>query len=156
MYNQVLNLHPFVQAGIGGVIIGLATWLLLASIGRVAGISGITAVAVFGAKQRIGQSALSSPDRAWRIMFLVGLIIVGALFAKWFGSSSVIAVANQSFLLTIGAGLLVGFGTVLGSGCTSGHGVCGIGRRSLRSTVATLIFMVAGVATTSLMHLLNR
>ncbi len=156
MNNQVFNLHPFVQAGLGGVIIGFAAWLLLASIGRVAGISGIAAAAFFGPNHNPEQPALIKHDRGWRVMFLMGLVVIGTVFAKWFGSPPTSAITNQSLLITIAAGLLVGFGTVMGSGCTSGHGVCGIGRRSWRSTVATLVFMAAGVATTTFTHLLNR
>jgi uncharacterized protein len=156
MNSQVLVLHPFVQSWLGGVIIGFAAWLLLISIGRVAGISGIAASAVFGTSQAEERRFLASPDRAWRVMFLVGLVVVGALFTKWLGTTAGGYPTNQPLLVTMGAGLLVGFGTVIGSGCTSGHGVCGIGRRSLRSTVATLVFMVTGAATTTFVHLLTQ
>jgi uncharacterized protein len=142
MNSPLFDLHPFAQALLGGVIIGFAAWLLLASIGRVAGISGVTATAVFG----------NSADRAWRVMFLVGLIGVGAVFANGLGNSALATSHSQPALMTIAAGLLVGFGTVIGSGCTSGHGVCGIGRRSVRSVVATLVFMATGIAATTLIR----
>ena len=146
MLNIFVSLHPFAQATIGGLIIGLASWLLLAALGRVAGISGIAASALFGGEPNAGAS--------WRWWFLAGLIIVGGL-ASWLLPSRGAAIASQPGLVwTLIAGLLVGFGSVLGSGCTSGHGVCGIGRRSGRSIMATLVFMAAGMATVTITALL--
>jgi uncharacterized protein len=136
--------HPFVQAAIGGVMIGLASWLLLASLGRIAGISGIAASALVPAKHA------AEGETAWRWAFMAGLIGVGALASNYM---HVPVVAARPYSLLILGGVLVGFGTVLGSGCTSGHGVCGIGRRSVRSLVATLVFMGAGVATVFIAHL---
>jgi uncharacterized protein len=136
--------HPFVQAAIGGVMIGLASWLLLASLGRIAGISGIAASALVPAKH------VAEGETAWRWAFMAGLIGVGALASNYM---HVPVVAARPYSLLILGGVLVGFGTVLGSGCTSGHGVCGIGRRSVRSLVATLVFMGAGVATVFIAHL---
>lgn len=130
--------HPFVQALIGGVLIGLASWLLLASLGRVTGISGIVANALSPAK------GAPTHETAWRWAFLMGLVGMGALMASYM---HVPVIATRPYTLLVIAGLLVGFGTVLGSGCTSGHGVCGIGRRSIRSLIATLVFMGAGIAT---------
>lgn len=130
--------HPFLQASVGGILIGLASWLLLASLGRIAGISGIASGAFIPT-----QGALAG-ERAWRWAFIVGLVVVGAT-ATWLFNTPV--VATRPLPLLIVAGLLVGFGTVMGSGCTSGHGVCGLGRRSVRSLVATLVFMGVGVAT---------
>lgn len=127
-------MHPYLQAALGGVLIGLASWLLLASLGRVAGISNIAASAVSRAPSGNG----------WRWAFLLGLIGGGAVFATALGAP---VTAPRQTLLLVGAGLLVGVGTVVGSGCTSGHGVCGLGRRSLRSLVAVLVFMGTGVAT---------
>jgi uncharacterized protein len=144
MENHYLLSHPFAQAAFGGLLIGLASWLLLASLGKVAGISGITASALFEPK---------NSERLWRIMFLVGLIAGGGLASLLWIEPATVAPINTSSLMAAVAGILVGFGTVLGSGCTSGHGVCGIGRRSLRSLVATVIFMVAGIATTTIVHL---
>jgi uncharacterized protein len=130
--------HPFLQAGVGGILIGLASWLLLASMGRVAGVSGIAAGALIPT-----QGALAG-ERAWRWAFVVGLVLVGAAAAAVLNTPTV---ATRPLPLLVVAGMLVGFGTVLGSGCTSGHGVCGLGRRSVRSLVATLVFMGVGAAT---------
>jgi uncharacterized protein len=125
---------PWAAPLLGGLLIGVASWLLLASLGKVAGISGIAS------------SALSEKpsDGAWRWAFLAGLIACGALFAAWL---SVPGIAQRPLPLLIIAGLLVGAGTVIGSGCTSGHGVCGLGRRSLRSLVATCVFMAVAMLT---------
>jgi len=121
----------------GGLLIGLSSMLLLLTLGRIAGVSGI----VWG--------AITDPDRSWRLQFIVGLI-AGTAAIHAFTGKPLPAAADGPILLAVGAGLLVGFGTRLGSGCTSGHGVCGIGRRSVRSIVATLVFMAAGVATVAL------
>ncbi len=130
--------HPFAQAAVGGLLIGLASWLLLASLGRIAGISGIASGALVPAQDA------QTGERAWRWAFVAGLVVVGAAAAALL-QTPVMAVRPLPLLIV--AGLLVGFGTVLGSGCTSGHGVCGLGRRSVRSLVATLTFMGVGVAT---------
>ena len=137
--------HSFVQATIGGVMIGFASWLLLASLGRVAGITGILggALAPF--------NGVPKDERAWRWAFVVGLIGMGAIAAFTLGTPTLST--PRPFPLLILAGLLVGFGTVMGSGCTSGHGVCGIGRRSVRSIVSTVVFMTAGFATVTLVKL---
>lgn len=127
-------MHSWISAALGGVLIGAASWLLLASLGRIAGISGI-ASGVFSAP---------ASDRAWRWAFLAGLVLGGAVFAGWWQPP---AIAARPWPLLAVAGLLVGFGTVLGTGCTSGHGVCGLGRRSLRSLVAVAVFMGCGIAT---------
>ena len=127
-------MHPYLSAALGGILIGLASWLLLAGLGRIAGISGITCSAL----REAGGPAY------WRWAFLLGLILGGALFAQWLPAPELPA---RSPLLIVAAGLLVGFGSVRGSGCTSGHGVCGLGRRSLRSLVAVLTFMSSGFAT---------
>ena len=121
----------------GGLLIGLSSMLLLLTLGRIAGVSGI----VWG--------AITDPDRSWRLQFIVGLI-AGTAAIHAFTGKPLPAAADGPILLAVGGGLLVGFGTRLGSGCTSGHGVCGIGRRSVRSIVATLVFMAAGVATVAL------
>ena len=121
----------------GGLLIGLSSMLLLLTLGRIAGVSGI----VWG--------AFTDPDRSWRLQFIIGLI-AGTAAIHAFTGKPLPPAADGSILLAVGAGLLVGFGTRLGSGCTSGHGVCGIGRRSVRSIVATLVFMAAGVATVAL------
>jgi uncharacterized protein len=126
---------------LGGLLIGTAVWIMLIGLGRVTGVSGIAAAAMTQPRQSL-----------WRFAFLLGLISGGALFAYTFNTSAA-NVASKPWL--IAAGLLVGFGTVIGSGCTSGHGVCGLGRRSLRSLVATLTFMAAGMITVALLNLLR-
>lgn len=126
------------QALGGGILIGLASWLLLASLGRVAGISGIAASALSPSPRD------SLADRTWRWVFLAGLVIGGAVSTGWLQPA---VQATRPIGLLLLAGLLVGVGTVLGSGCTSGHGVCGLGRRSARSLVATLVFMGTGFIT---------
>ncbi|QFU76329.1 YeeE/YedE family protein [Halioglobus maricola] len=119
----------------GGILIGVAASLLLYLLGRIAGISGI----LWGAIS-------ASSDNAWRWMFLLGLL-GGALVYHLVLGVPFPRASEAPAWLAIVAGLLVGVGTRLGSGCTSGHGVCGLGRLSLRSLVATLTFMAAGIAT---------
>lgn len=128
------------SALLGGALIGLAASVLLIGSGRVAGVSGIA-----------GNLLLGKPgDRAWRGAFLIGLLLAGvgaaALVPAAIGRSprSIVAVAV--------AGLLVGIGTRLGSGCTSGHGVCGLSRLSPRSLVATVTFIVSGVVTVTVLR----
>ena len=128
------DVNDYSQALSGGILIGLASWILLAGVGRVSGISSITAGVLTSRRQ----------SSAWRWMFLIGLSVGGAIFA-WLLSVS--HVETRHVLVLIPAGFMVGFGTVLGSGCTSGHGVCGLGRRSRRSLVAVIIFMGAGMVT---------
>ena len=119
----------------GGVLIGLAAAALLALRGRIAGISGI-----------LGGALLPSEGgRGWRIAFLIGLPL-GAGLAWTAGAETPLLTESRPALL-LGAGLLVGFGTQLGSGCTSGHGVCGLARGSIRSLVATGVFMAVAAAT---------
>ncbi|HEY0561745.1 MAG TPA: YeeE/YedE family protein [Methylophilus sp.] len=120
---------------LGGVLIGLAAALLLLLNGRIAGISGIVG----------GLLKPTMHDISWRIAFLVGLI-ASPLIWQLFAPLPAIQI-NTSTALIIMAGLLVGFGTRLGSGCTSGHGICGISRLSPRSIVATLSFMLTGILT---------
>jgi len=126
----------FVRAFAGGVLIGLASILLLFADGKIAGISGMIG-GLFRAQTRIN---------GWRYAFLGGLVAGG--FALHLSGRAVFApLPGRSLGALIAAGLLVGFGTQVGSGCTSGHGVCGIGRFSSRSLAATLTFMIAGAAT---------
>jgi uncharacterized membrane protein YedE/YeeE len=134
---------PFdpLSALLGGVLIGVASVLLMMLTGRIAGISGI-----FG-----GLLSGGTGDKAWRIAFVVGLIAAPLIFAAM-GRSLAMPDMPASWLMVAVAGLLVGFGTRLGSGCTSGHGVCGIARLSPRSIVATAIFMAAAVATVAIMR----
>jgi uncharacterized protein len=121
---------------IGGSLIGLAAVLLLAINGRIAGVSGILG----GLLVPTGKD-----DRAWRGAFLFGLIAGAALYGAWRGSLPLQMEVHGPVLAI--AGLLVGIGTRLGSGCTSGHGVCGLARRSPRSLLATLSFMAAAMLT---------
>lgn len=119
----------------GGALIGLAASLLLVANGRVAGISGI----VFGLVVR------RPGDVSWRALFLAGLLVAG-LVAAWVGPGQISE--SPRGLVTLGvAGILVGVGTRLGEGCTSGHGVCGVSRLSARSFVATATFVLAGAIT---------
>jgi hypothetical protein len=126
---------------IGGVLIGTAALLLMALNGRIAGICSIVAGAILPGKD----------DRAWRWVFMLGLLAGTWLCHELLGLPVPTVEPSQNALVII-SGLLVGYGTQLGSGCTSGHGVCGLGRLSLRSLVATLVFMFAGVVTVSLMR----
>ena len=119
---------------IGGVLLGFsAIWLLL-TLGRVAGISGIA------------WGSLAGPDRGWRWLFLLGLLLGGLLTHTVIGQPLPDESTAPTWLIAI-SGLLVGMGTRMGGGCTSGHGVCGLGRRSPRSVTATLTFMSLGIVT---------
>jgi uncharacterized membrane protein YedE/YeeE len=130
-------MHNFtpLPALIGGVLIGLASVWLLAANGRVAGVSGILH----------GLFAQPPGDRLWRLFFILGLVTAGIAWHAYAGPAPV----REGFGLgwAAAAGLLVGFGTRIGGGCISGHGVCGLGRLSLRSLVAVAIFMATGVVT---------
>lgn len=125
----------------GGLLIGVAAALLLATLGRIAGISGI-----LGGLVPVSRANFSF-EAGWRLSFLVGLLSVGLLAGSLAPTTSSRTTYPSSIATLVVAGLLVGFGTRLGSGCTSGHGVCGISRLSLRSLVATLTFIVTGAAT---------
>jgi uncharacterized membrane protein YedE/YeeE len=118
------------------VLIGLAALLLWLGIGRIAGISGIVGNLI----------APGVGERGWRLAFIAGLVAAPLLFGLLRGAPPTSAVSATPAIIVIG-GLLVGFGTRLGGGCTSGHGVCGLARLSPRSLVATALFMACGVAT---------
>jgi len=121
---------------LGGVLIGLAAVLLLLANGRIAGVSGIVG----------GLLSRKPGDIGWRVAFVLGLWL-GAL-VYWAARGALFELELQATPgIMIVAGLLVGYGTRLGSGCTSGHGVCGIARFSPRSMVATVVFMASGIAT---------
>lgn len=121
---------------LGGMLIGVAAVLLLALNGRIVGISGILSGAI---------TTRDRFERSWRLLFLVGLIMAPAFYRLFVGPLTVRIEAGLPILMA--AGLLVGFGTRLGSGCTSGHGVCGIARLSPRSILATITFIVCGMLT---------
>jgi uncharacterized membrane protein YedE/YeeE len=129
-------MHPFASALCGGALIGLAASSLLLFNGRVAGVSGIAGGLVGGAD-----------GRPWRLAFVVGMVAGGLLLKLLapavFGGEGL----ARSPALLVGAGLLVGYGTRLANGCTSGHGVCGLSRGSVRSLAATLTFMATGAGT---------
>jgi len=126
------NFTP-VSAAIGGALIGLAAVLLMVATGRIAGISGI-----FG-------GLINAPGRGWRLAFIAGLILA-PLTGTLAGYPLTEPQMPASWAVIVIAGLLVGFGTRLGGGCTSGHGICGVARLSPRSIVATAIFMAVAVA----------
>lgn len=125
---------------IGGILIGSSAVLLMWLIGRTAGISSIV------------WNAISTPnsDRIWQVLFVFGLAIGAFLFHELSGRP--FPQINNDPQLAIAAGLLVGFGVRLGSGCTSGHGVCGIGRLAPRSLVATSVFMVVAILTVKIVR----
>jgi uncharacterized membrane protein YedE/YeeE len=140
---MIENFTP-VSGAIGGILIGLAAILLLAGPGRIAGISSIAG----GLLSRV------PGDNAWRILFLIGLVL-GAGVYQLVTSAALELGIDVSMPWLMAAGFLVGFGTRLGGGCTSGHGVCGIARFSARSVVATLVFIgVAMLTTFVIRHLL--
>jgi uncharacterized membrane protein YedE/YeeE len=134
-----------VSAVLGGALIGLSAALLWLGLGRIAGISGIVGSLVGGSQTRL------RGEIAWRLAFLAGLVAAPPLYALATGSGPAIRVTSDPALL-IAAGLLVGFGTRLGGGCTSGHGVCGLARLSRRSVVATALFIGAAVMAVFLTH----
>ncbi|MGH7293343.1 MAG: YeeE/YedE family protein, partial [Polyangiaceae bacterium] len=125
-----------VASTLGGVLLGLASSLLYVANGRICGISGILG----------GFPSAPGGDRAWRLVFLAGLLTGGLLLAI-FDDTALALASEQTVPVAIGAGVLVGIGTRLGSGCTSGHGLCGIARLSKRSIAATGIFMAAAAVT---------
>ncbi len=138
--------YEIISSLVGGVLIGLSATMMLRLNGKIAGISGILEGSIFEVRNK---------DSRWKIIFLLGFLF-GGLYLLLFQSETLINKFNQSIWLTILGGLLVGFGTRLGSGCTSGHGVCGVSRLSVRSIVATMSFMLAGFATVAVLkHLFN-
>jgi uncharacterized membrane protein YedE/YeeE len=124
-----------VSAAIGGALIGLAATLLMLLTGRIAGVAGILG----------GLLSPGASDRGWRLAFIAGLILA-PLTAGLVGYPMAAPQLPVGWSVIIAAGLLVGFGTRLGSGCTSGHGICGIARFSARSLVATAVFVATAAA----------
>ncbi len=130
-----------VSAIIGGTLIGTASVLLMLLNGRIAGVSGILA----------GTLGISSEDRGWRLAFIAGLIIA-PIISRLLGWPLPDPDMAGSWLVIVGAGFLTGLGARLGSGCTSGHGVCGIARLSRRSIAATAIFMASAMIVVAIMR----
>jgi len=125
----------WVNALIGGILIGVSATLLLAFNGRIAGISGIVNGAI----------AFSKPE-VWRWMFILGMLLGGIFYEYVLAPQPTPRSTFIPWAMIIG-GFLVGFGTRMGSGCTSGHGVCGLGRLSMRSLVAVITFMITAILT---------
>jgi uncharacterized membrane protein YedE/YeeE len=132
--NILLESVPW-HAAAGGAVIGLAVAVLLLFNGRIAGISGIVG----------GLLRMPKGDIGWRVAFIAGLVLSVAIWKLFWILPEIKIEAGYGMLAL--AGLLVGYGTRLGSGCTSGHGVCGLSRRSPRSIAATVVFMTMGFAT---------
>lgn len=129
------NFTP-VSASIGGALIGLSAVILMAFNGRIAGVSGVFSGIAFA----------KSGDRLWRCLFVIGLIAAPVAYIAISGNTPKFDLTANTPLIILG-GVLVGFGTRLGSGCTSGHGICGISRLSPRSIISVLIFMGVGMLT---------
>ena len=135
---MIINSVELTQALAGGALIGLASGLLILGLGRIAGISGIS-----------GRLLSGRAVEGWQVWFLLGLVAVAPLL--WWLVNGVPEILQQRpWPLLIVAGLLVGVGTRMGSGCTSGHGICGLSRGSGRSLAAVATFMVMGVVTATL------
>ncbi len=139
-----MNIENFtpIPAFTGGLIIGLAVVVFFLLNGRLVGISGIAS------------NALTEKENKFdNLLFLLGLIITPFIYSLFFKGEIGISISN-SYVLMIAAGLLVGIGTRISGGCTSGHGISGIGRFSLRSIIATITFMIVGILTVFIKNLL--
>jgi uncharacterized membrane protein YedE/YeeE len=137
----------------GGLIIGLAAALLMLFNGRIMGISGIAATFVnmlFTPKARAAQAG----EFAWRGFFILGMLLGGVVLAQYTNIFKEASMVTSNPVVLIIAGLLVGIGTRLGWGCTSGHGICGIARFSGRSVIATMIFIAAGMVAVAVVNAL--
>lgn len=134
---MTFEISQIINATLGGMLIGLSASLMLLLKGRVTGISGI-----------FYDSFKPNKENLWKPIFILGLLLGGFVLQVFYPSSFNISL-NLGTSRIVVAGLLVGFGTKLGSGCTSGHGVCGISRFSKRSLVATASFIFAGIITVS-------
>lgn len=130
-------MHPFLAALVGGVFIGLAATLLMLAQGRIFGVSGTLGGLLPPGLQR---------PLAWRVMLVLGILAAPVVYGFLTHAPATHAPLGNMALTAL-AGLLVGLGTTLGSGCTSGHGVCGLARLSPRSLVATLLFMASAMVT---------
>ena len=138
---NIVNFTP-ITALSGGLLIGLSVALFFILNGRMIGVSGMAS-----------NFLISKENRIENIFFLVGLILGPSIYTFFLGQEIQIAISNSLFLL-ISGGLLVGFGTRLSSGCTSGHGISGISRFSLRSIIATITFMIVGILTVFIKNIL--
>ena len=139
---DVINFTPY-SSLIGGLIIGVAVVLFFITTGRLAGISGIVS------------STLEKKENQFsNLLFIIGLIL-GPLVFIFFSQNDVVFKMTSSIPLIIVGGLLVGLGTKIGRGCTSGHGICGISRFSMRSILATIIFMIFAMITVFFLQLLE-
>ena len=138
---NIVNFTP-IPAFTGGLIIGLAVVVFFLLNGRLVGISGIASNALTEKENKFGN-----------LLFLLGLIIAPFIYSLFSNGGINISISN-SYVLMIAAGLLVGIGTRISGGCTSGHGISGIGRFSLRSIIATITFMIVGILTVFIKNLL--
>jgi len=138
-------MHDFTpwSALAGGALIGLSASVLLMGLGRIAGISGVLG----------GLLAPKRGDISWRAAFIGGLVLAG--FVMWLVSPDSFSGSPRSLAVVALAGALVGIGTRIGNGCTSGHGVCGLSRLSIRSLVATVTFIATGIGTVTLVRMLG-
>jgi len=136
---DIVNFTPL-ESTIGGALIGISASLMLYFHGRIAGISGIVG----------GGLTLPKGDMSWRVLFVLGLVVGGFLVSAV--APELIGEAVTPVGATIIAGVLVGFGTRMGNGCTSGHGICGLSRFSFRSAVAVGTFMAVGFVVASVLH----
>jgi len=134
---NIVNFTPQ-SAFLGGIIIGLAVILFFVGNGRLAGVSGI-----------VNEALVSRKNKTDNLLFIVGLII-GPIFYAFFTKNNIPFLITSSLPIIIIAGFLVGIGTKIGRGCTSGHGICGISLLSLRSIIATIIFMITAIITVKL------
>ena len=130
-----------ISAAIGGSLIGVAAVLLFQLNGRIAGISGIF----------FGVFRSENSERTWRLLFIAGLILGGLVYPMFSGQSLTVDYTPSLIQVAIG-GVFVGLGTRLGSGCTSGHGICGIARLSVRSLAATVVFLLVGMFVATSLH----
>ena len=138
---NIVNFTP-ITALTGGLLIGLSVALFFILNGRMIGVSGIAS-----------NFLISKENRIENLFFLIGLILGPSIYTYFLGQEIQITISNSLFLL-IGGGALVGFGTRLSSGCTSGHGISGISRFSLRSIIATITFMIVGILTVLITNIL--
>jgi len=134
---NIINFTPQ-SAFVGGIIIGLAVILFFVGNGRLAGVSGI-----------VNNALVSKQNRTDNFLFIIGLVL-GPIFYALFTKNNIPFLITSSLPIIIIAGLLVGIGTKVGKGCTSGHGICGISLLSLRSIIATITFMITAIITVKL------